>query len=114
MASLIVVSWAMITGTGNQTPARVFGGVEFLLSGVVIMIGGSADLLTSEVPGRPNARKIVLAAAAVFMLPCVGYSQRLSALSGYTPSGTLVTVTVLLFILTVACGTYAVWLSASG
>ncbi|MFC9219929.1 hypothetical protein ACFT8W_03825 [Streptomyces hygroscopicus] len=110
--SFIAVCWPLFTGVGGKSPARIFGGVELLLAGVVIMVGGVTDLLASDRQLYPWSHKMVILLGVVWIFASIGLSTRFAALEGHTPSAGYVAMAVILFSLTVALGTLAVWMGA--
>ncbi|MFD5732526.1 hypothetical protein ACFWIY_06850 [Streptomyces sioyaensis] len=112
--SLMAVCWPLITDSGDKSPARIFGGVEFLLAGIVIMVGGVTDLLSSAANWRPRAQSLTVLVSVLLGSSSLGFSARLANLGAHTPPGDYLTLSVALFVLTVSCGTYAVWLAERG
>ncbi|MEU1180654.1 hypothetical protein ABZ464_23940 [Streptomyces sp. NPDC005820] len=111
--SLMAVCWPLITGAGHKTPAFIFGGVEFILAGIVIMVGGVTDLLSAVAERRPRARALTVLVSVLLGSVSLGFSARLSADTG-VPSAGYIAMSVALFTLAAACGMYAVWLAERG
>jgi quinol-cytochrome oxidoreductase complex cytochrome b subunit len=111
--SLMAVCWPLITGSGNKTPAFTFGGVEFILAGFVIMVAGVTDLLSVASDRRPRARSLTILVGILLGSASLGFSARLAD-DERVPSAGYITMAVALFILTVICGTYAVWIAERG
>ncbi|WP_328413228.1 hypothetical protein OG542_22105 [Streptomyces violaceus] len=113
--SATAACWPLITGAGGKQAAEVLGGTEFLLAGIVIMIGGVTDLLCgiNERHPRPLARAMTVMVSIVWGFASLGYSARVGNHVGPPTSGQ-VAVTILIFICTAGWGTYAVWLAADG
>ncbi|WP_405893683.1 hypothetical protein OG272_15625 [Streptomyces sp. NBC_00104] len=109
--SLIAVCWPLITGEGNKSAEQVFGGVEFLLAGIVVMIGGVTDLVASDDVKRPGTRKMALMLSVFWAVICLGYSVRLAKYADSTPPAEYVVGTVLLVLCLMAYGSYSVWLA---
>ncbi|MFE1923433.1 hypothetical protein ACFW91_12785 [Streptomyces asoensis] len=119
--SLMAVCWPLITGSGHKTPAFIFGGIEFLLAGIVIMVGGVTDLLSVAPDDRLRARALTFLTSILLASASLGFTARLAAReregsqpgqyhTPVPPAGYIV-LTVALFSLTSICGTYAVWLA---
>ncbi|WP_371598555.1 hypothetical protein [Streptomyces sp. NBC_00564] len=111
--SFMAVCWPLITGSGTKTPANIFGGVEFILAGIVIMVGGMTDLISAKSEIRPRARSLTFMVSVLLGSASLGFTSRLSDES-HVPSAGYIAMTVTLFVLTVLCGTFAVWLAEEG
>ncbi|MFF6807530.1 hypothetical protein [Streptomyces sp. NPDC012616] len=112
--SIMVVCWPLITGSGeHEGPAKTFGGVEFLLAGIVVMLGGVTDLLCSGDGKYPRARVLLILSSFLSAVLALGFTARLAGLTG-PPSGPYIAEAVSLFVFTAVCGTWAVWLGAGG
>ncbi|MDX2557272.1 hypothetical protein [Streptomyces stelliscabiei] len=112
LLSVIAACWPLITGSGEAAgPAKTFGGVEFLLAGIVIMFGGVTDLLCSSEGKYPRTRVLLILSSVLSAVLALGFSSRLAGHEG-PPSAPYIVEAVSLFVFTVVCGTFAVWLGA--
>lgn len=114
LLSTVAVCWPLITGSGEHIgPAKTFGGVEFLLAGIVIMFGGVTDLLCSNRSEHPRAQILVVLCSVLSSFLGLSFSARLAAIKG-PPPGPYILFAVVVFIFTITCGTIAVWLGGEG
>ncbi|MFF7931819.1 hypothetical protein [Streptomyces sp. NPDC007940] len=112
--SVMAACWPLITGSEDHVgPAKTFGGVEFLLAGIVIMFGGVTDLLCNSSGKYPRTRVLLILSSVLSAMLALGFTARLAGLKG-PPPGPYIAETASLFVFTIVCGTLAVWLGADG
>lgn len=107
--------WAAYSGDPIAY-AHVFGGPEFVLAGVVVMLGGTVELYGKTLRTERQAARlrIFLWCAFASGLGMLGYAARYVSYTESNPtepSGFILFLCTLIFTISVACGTAAVLLA---